>query len=306
MKSFSVDIEALLTVAAGIFDGNGVLLQANRGFLRLLPQNCADAIGTRVGRFFIQPAFATLAAGPDGHGGYTGLFTIGDPSGKVRTLRGRLWRDAEVIRLLAEYDIIELERLNDTVLDLNHEFTTGQDGLARANVALKQREARGVEASLCDALTGVGNRRKLEQALESEIAHARRTGLPLTAIMLDVDHFKRINDEWGHGTGDRVLIRLGELLRSRFRPNDTVTRFGGEEFIILLPGADLQHAAAKAELIKVALATEVIAPLTQSVTASFGVAELASNESADTFLGRTDKALYCAKEAGRNRVIISG
>lgn len=305
MKSFQIDLDSLLSIAAAVLDADGVLLDANAGFLRLLPAQDASPIGSKVARFFIQPPFAALvqAAESDVQQGYRGLLTIGDFAGTTRTLRGHAWRTSTAIRVLAEYDIAELERLNDSILDLNRVSVESQHTLASANVAMKQREVQIVAASLTDALTGVGNRRRLEQALAAEIARVQRHGGELGAIMADVDHFKRVNDEFGHGVGDRVLVRLGALLKSQTRSTDIVARFGGEEFFVLMPHANLAQAAAKAEQLRAALAAEIIEPLPKPVTSSFGVAALLPGEAAESFLARVDKALYRAKADGRNRVV---
>lgn len=304
MKSFPLDLDALVTVAAAVLAANGELLEANAGFLRLLPPDGAPPIGAQAARFFIQPTFAALtaAASSGSSESYSGLMTIGDYAGKTRSLRGRVWRTATGIRVLAEYDIAELEKLNDAMLDLNRESSVAQHTLARANVTLKQREVQIVEASLTDALTGVGNRRRLDQALATEISRVRRTGGTLSAIMADIDHFKRVNDDYGHGAGDKVLARLGATFRTQTRPTDIVARFGGEEFVVLMPHTGLAQAASKAEQLRNAVAAECIEPLPRPVTSSFGVAELSRGEDGDSFLARADAALYRAKEGGRNRV----
>jgi len=300
MKTFTVDLDEMLTVAAAVLDANGVLLRANPGFLRLLPVESGNPVGARIARFFIQPGFAALAAQSDVDvgDGYRGLLTIGDHAGKTRTLRGHVWRRATEIRVLAE-----LEKLYESMLDLSRDSLLREHAAAEANVNLRHREGQLLETSLTDSLTRVGNRRKLEQALATEISRVRRTGGTLCAIMADIDHFKLVNDVYGHGAGDSVLIRFGALLMSKTRPTDIVTRFGGEEFIVLMPQTVLAQALAKAEQFRSALAAELIEPLGKPVTSSFGVAELASGEDAESFLGRIDAALYRAKEAGRNRVI---
>ena len=168
---------------------------------------------------------------------------------------------------------------------------------------MKQSALQSAEASLTDALTGLGNRRMLEQALVTEVTRVRRNGGTLSAIMADLDHFKRINDECGHGAGDRVLVRFGALLQSHTRPTDIVTRFGGEEFLLLMPQANLAQAASKAEQIRVALAAEIMAPPVVVVTSSFGVAELLHDEDGPSLLHRVDIALYRAKTGGRNQVV---
>lgn len=305
--SFVVDLETLLTVVAGVLDTDGVLLEANAGFLRLLPAELEQPIGTNVHSLFIQPNFAALIAvtGADGQSSYQGLITVGDVMGKTRGLRGHVWRSSIGIHVLAEYDIDELERLNDVVLDLHRESAAAQDSLSRANIALKQRARQSDEKSLTDALTGVGNRRRLEQGLEVEVQRARRDGSTLSLIIADVDHFKRINDECGHSVGDRVLVHFGALFRSHTRPTDIVARFGGEEFVLLMPQATLGQAAAKAEHIRGTLAATIIEPLTWSVTSSFGVAELLPEEDGASLLRRADTALYGAKETGRDRVCVA-
>jgi len=305
VKSFPVDLEALQTVAAAVLDEDGVLLEANAGFLRLLPPGLAKPIGSRVGRIFIQPSFAALRAtmSKDGQDSYHGLLTIGDYDVRSRTLRGRVWHTAAGLRVLAEYDIAELERLNDAMLDLNRDSAVVQHTLAQSNVSLTQRQGQLVEESLTDALTGVGNRRKLEQSLAIEVSRVRRGAGSLSVIMADIDHFKRVNDVYGHGAGDKVLAHLGALLKSTTRPTDIVARFGGEEFFVLMPHTSLAQAALKAEQLRAALAAQIIEPLTEPVTSSFGVAELSPEEEGQSLLGRVDAALYQAKETGRNRVV---
>jgi two-component system, cell cycle response regulator len=303
-KVLATEFDELLAVVACVVDGDGTLLDANAGFRRLLPAARPAAIGTRVAHFFIQPSFDSLRTATDARAqGYRGLMTLGDPAGKTRTLRGHAWRTAAGIGVLAEYDVAELERLADAMLDLNRESSVAQTSLARANIALKQREVRIVADSLTDTLTGVGNRRRLEQALAVEIARARRHGAPLSAIMADIDHFKRVNDEHGHAAGDKVLAHFGGLLRSQVRPADIAARFGGEEFVLLLPHTNLAHAASMAERIRGAFADEVIDPLAAPVTSSFGVAQLSAQDDGESLLGRMDAALYRAKEGGRNRVV---
>jgi diguanylate cyclase (GGDEF)-like protein len=303
---FPPEFSQLLAVALATLDENGTLIEANAGFLKLISAEGAQPIGVRVARFFIQPDFATLAASAAEADGtiYSGLITVGEYMGTTRTLRARIWRSPGELRFLAEYDIEELERHNDTVLELNHEYAKAQLDLAHINHKLQQREAQIVASSLIDPLTGVGNRRRLEQALVTEISRASRTGTRLCAIMADLDHFKRVNDTYGHVAGDRVLTAFGDLLRRHTRAIDIVARFGGEEFVVLLPNTDLQNAIAIADRIRESLAACAIESLPNPVTASFGVAEMAPDEPGSGLLRRADAALYEAKHSGRNRVRI--
>lgn len=304
IKAMVGDAAELISIAAARLDAAGVLLEANAGFLRLLGDSASRAIGTNVGRFFIQPGYEALATATldDGADGYHGLLTIGELAGKTRTLRGRAWQVDGEVHLLAEFNIEELEKLNERMLELNNELAVSQRSLMQANAALKQREAKIREVSLTDTLTGVGNRRKLDQALATEISRARRTGGKLCALMADLDHFKKVNDRYGHAAGDTVLQRFGEILRAQTRPTDTAARYGGEEFVLLLPHVELARAAAMADRIRQLVGAETIAPLAAPISASFGVAELRAGDTADAFIDRADEALYRAKSAGRDRV----
>ena len=303
MEALTEDVAELLAIASARMDSSGVLLQANAGFLRLLGIGAAHAPGADVKRFFIQPAFVDLAVRTHEQGSaYRGLLTLGEAAGQTRTLRGRVWRNGSELRLLAEFDVEELERVTERALELNDELNLSQRALAQANLMLKQREAKILEASLTDALTGAGNRRKLDQSLAAEISRVRRAGGGLSAVMADLDFFKRVNDRYGHGAGDAVLARFAAIMRAQTRLTDQVARYGGEEFVVLLPHADLASAAAFAERTRSLLASEKISPVTEPITASFGVASLRPDDTADSLLNRADQALYRAKSSGRNRV----
>jgi diguanylate cyclase (GGDEF)-like protein len=123
--------------------------------------------------------------------------------------------------------------------------------------------------------------------------------------MTDIDHFKRVNDTWGHDAGDRVLKAYAALMKTRTRTEDLVARFGGEEFIIAMPLADVHEAFACAERIRCALAEQDILENGRPVTASFGVAGLFSGETGEKVIKRADTALYQAKESGRNRTVVA-
>jgi diguanylate cyclase (GGDEF)-like protein len=204
---------------------------------------------------------------------------------------------------VAEYDIDELERLNDKMLDLNRDYANAQFELAQTNLKLRQREAQIVALTLTDSLTGLGNRRQLQQAMANEINRARRTGGSLCAFMADLDHFKRVNDTFGHEVGDKVLAAFGDLLRQKTRSTEVAARIGGEEFVVLMPHTDLAESLTTAERIRAATAAMRVKPMPDGVTASFGVAKLAAGEDGDAFMLRIDKALYEAKHTGRNRVV---
>lgn len=155
--------------------------------------------------------------------------------------------------------------------------------------------------STTDRLTGLFNRLKLDEALESEIARAPRSGQSFSVILIDIDHFKQVNDQHGHQTGDQVLVDVAELLRKGTRATDYVGRWGGEEFLIVCPHTDVAGACRLAENLRQALQDHRF-PIVECKTASFGVASYLENDSVSEIVSRADAALYAAKEAGRNRV----
>ncbi len=171
----------------------------------------------------------------------------------------------------------------------------------------RAREARIRDMSLTDALTGVHNRRSILGLLESEVARSGRAGPPLAVVILDLDHFKRINDTFGHPTGDRVLQEATRVLRATLRQYDAMGRFGGEEFLLLLPDTTLEGALVLAERCRTRLAAAVVESdggERVGFTASFGLASNANdrNLGGEALLKIADDALYRAKDAGRNRV----
>jgi diguanylate cyclase (GGDEF)-like protein len=159
--------------------------------------------------------------------------------------------------------------------------------------------------AITDALTGVYNRRGLFQLGEFEFQRARRTGRPFCAMMMDIDHFKRVNDRHGHAAGDQILLKLAERCRRNSRPIDLIGRYGGEEFVILLPETQLADACLIAERLRLSIVNEAFKTDAGDlrITISIGVAEMSlSDPSLHVLIGRADSALYDAKGAGRNRV----
>lgn len=156
-----------------------------------------------------------------------------------------------------------------------------------------------------DALTGVGNRIALEVTAEREIAMTRRNGQPSALLVIDIDHFKRVNDKYGHSAGDSVLVETARQLKHNCRESDSIFRFGGEEFVVLLSQTDENGAFAIAERIRNAIDSMAVQYGTQVIhtTASIGVACLNRGEGLHAWFDRADRALYLAKQAGRNRVV---
>jgi diguanylate cyclase (GGDEF)-like protein len=159
--------------------------------------------------------------------------------------------------------------------------------------------------ALVDGLTGIANRRQCEEALTTEISRAERLGTPLTLVLGDLDDFKAINDAHGHATGDDVLREFAAVLRATVRDSDLAGRWGGEEFLLLLPGADAIGGAQLADRVRASLAERSFlgsAGSVVSVTCSFGVAQHVPGSHERDLFAAADRALYRAKAEGKNRV----
>ena len=160
-----------------------------------------------------------------------------------------------------------------------------------------------------DALTGLHNRGWLDDKFEREIRRSERDKLVACLLMIDVDHFKNINDDYGHLTGDRVLVTVGESIKKPLRPNDLVARYGGEEFSVLLPETALENAVAIAERLRERVSEanpgKIETKALPKVTVSIGVVEFRPGDSLETMIASADAAMYQAKKAGRNCVRVA-
>lgn len=178
------------------------------------------------------------------------------------------------------------------------------------DIELKQVLRELSEQATTDPLTGLYNRRYLPGFFQRELERAKRSATPVAAILLDIDHFKRINDSFGHAAGDLVLTELAGLLKHHNRGSDMVCRYGGEEFLLILPGASLDGARQRAENIRTLVKNLELKYHEQPlgmITASFGVALFPDHaDGAQSLIHAADEALFAAKGAGRDRVIVTG
>ncbi len=157
------------------------------------------------------------------------------------------------------------------------------------------------ELSTIDQLTKVFNRRKFDDLISAEIDRANRYKHRFAVIMFDIDHFKKVNDTYGHHVGDSVLIEMSSIIKNNLRKTDSIIRWGGEEFIVLASETTLPNAAVLGEKLRKLVSTHNF-PEVGQVTSSFGISEYIYSETADTMMKRVDSALYAAKDNGRNRV----
>lgn len=186
------------------------------------------------------------------------------------------------------------------------EVFSSKISLAFANAVNYQKMITAETAATTDFLTGLNNRRQLLRLGTQILAGARRTGAPIGLAMMDIDHFKRVNDTWGHDAGDEVLKRVGELLRSCFRTSDVVARFGGEEFCVLATNMPPSEAQTLFNAFRETLAAQVFEFQGQQVSVSISVGvTTAVGDNLDQLITTADALLYRAKQEGRNRVVIA-
>ncbi|MBE0484571.1 diguanylate cyclase [Marinobacter sp.] len=220
--------------------------------------------------------------------------------------------------VLLNYAMVQRWRLmNQKLLDIEHQARSELELKVHERTAqlrtimqdLEQANQKLALLSLNDSLTGLHNRRHMDNLLPELCREARRTGQPLTLALVDADHFKRINDTWGHDFGDLCLKRIADCLNQQVkRPRDVAIRFGGEEFALLLPGTDNAGAAQLCQNILDAIrASDIQTPNGDTIrlTVSAGIAELSTDEQPDELFRRADKALYQSKAAGRDTVTLA-
>jgi diguanylate cyclase (GGDEF)-like protein len=251
-----------------------------RELLRIVAATAVEATSARGGRIVSADGSVIVSGDPDGDGERLIL-----PLAAARERFGTLE--------LVGTSFSKEQRMNAASL------------AAHAVVALENARLHGMveRQALVDGLTGLANRRAASDALHGETARAERLETPLSVVLADLDEFKEVNDAHGHAVGDEVLRVVAEVLRETLRESDVAGRWGGEEFLLLLPGADEEGAAQLAERVRVALAARSIPSVPGlHVTASFGVAEYAGETTPEQLLEAADGALYRAKRAGKDRV----
>ncbi len=179
------------------------------------------------------------------------------------------------------------------------------DTVAQASPVLANLRslAMAEQRAATDVLTGLANRRACQDSLKRMVAHAGRSLTPLSAVLLDLDHFKQINDVFGHGAGDDVLAAVGGVFTDAVRTSDFAGRYGGEEFVMLLPDTDSAGALLAAEKVRAAIEATTVERVDRAITASLGVAAFPQDAlDGESLIRMADRALYAAKGAGRNRV----
>ena len=304
----------------------GVTIQENERQFRFIAEHAADVIWTMdipSERFtYVSPSVLQLR-------GYTPEETLAQPAGEALTPESAALIRASLLKSIAEWKagrqpiaprVLELDQPHRdghlvptevvttlhpnaeghlvSVLGISRDITERR----RAEQRLREELSSLEQLASTDPLTLAWNRRHFEEVVEGEMHRSDRYGHPLAMLLLDIDHFKRVNDTFGHSEGDRVLSGVADCVRAAIRISDSLTRWGGEEFIVLMPNTGLTSATTLAERIREGIAAHTFEGI-GSITASIGLAEYLPSAPLAAWLERTDQAMYQAKQEGRNRVV---
>ena len=207
------------------------------------------------------------------------------------------------IRAVVDDIIVETKKIGQFGRATQHKLQEATDELESLKKAFEQAKA----AALVDFLTGIANRKAFDIAIKGSLQEVASDGEPLSLLLIDIDHFKRFNDEYGHIVGDEVLRLVARKIKENVRGRDFVARYGGEEFAVILPGTPIFGAKTVAENIRQSFSEGKLKRVRTSeylgtITISVGAAQYWQGESVDDLVDRSDRALYFAKDAGRNRV----
>lgn len=276
---------ALLTL-----DDRGRARDWNPGVERVTGRDADATVGQSYAVFYPEDALDDTGAVDRLHEADRSGWSL-DEGWRQRADGGRFWGSCLIAPLHAHDEVLPEERAYSLVIRDVSDRREATEALRRA-VA-------------CDHLTGLVNRRALFEACELELQRWRRAPRPLSLLLIDADNFKRINDDFGHATGDAVLRHLAAGLLATFRAMDVVARLGGEEFVVLLPGCDEEAATAVAQRLCDSIATQavLVEGAAMRYTVSVGVATMdAAVDGVDALIERADRAMYTAKAAGRNQV----
>ncbi len=276
---------------------SGAVQEANPFAQRLLGRHdplAGKALPTLLRRADQAPLhLGTLLADEDA----TPLVLVAESTGKI--LQGFFFLEGDSFLLIADV-IGDGNEAAEQLGTMANEISDITRSLRQRNQELEEANRRITELCRTDALTGLANRRYLLERLDPLISLTQRHHLPLALVMADLDHFKHINDSLGHEAGDRVLQAFANLLRTQCRREDLPCRFGGEEFMVLLPQTSATDGVVLAERVRKQFAEQSPMGGGTACTASFGVAPIHEHDTALSFIARVDSALYAAKAQGRN------
>lgn len=291
-------------IFALLLSSDGTIRELNHAAQRILRANLAGGTSSKLWDYLVCSDTEHLQqrlSESEGARDTSFLLNLADGEQSPVTWEARLLRcDGSFLLLATE------EQRHDALFQNEILMLTNDLSIAIRDAAQKNRELKNANETIetlarTDGLTGLANRRMLEETLPREVARAGRLNESLSIIFVDVDHFKPINDEFGHRAGDQVLAQLGTIFKSQTRSYALAARFGGDEFVLLLPGTTREDAIVIAERIREKVATMAVPEYPRQVAISMGIAALVTGETGEGLVARADEALYRAKAKGGDR-----
>lgn len=294
----------LHAVAVALLDESGLAIESNQGFLDAMAESGAAGSGAHLTR----PDMAELAQAVAGLGGrmYSGPVVFTDSQHGEHTLTGNIYRAGSGWMVAAEVGVSAYRQLNGTIERLGRELEEAERALTRRNQAL-QKALGAIEAlKRQDALTGLANRKSLDDRISEEIARWERYRRPLGLMLMEMDDFGGVNETYGREVGDELLQHVATIITRSVRTTDLAVRYGGLEFAVLLPETNEMGALIVAERLRMELESQIILPMVRPLTASFGVAMLMQGEGSQELFARAGRAAAHSKKSGRNCVTMAG
>jgi diguanylate cyclase (GGDEF)-like protein/PAS domain S-box-containing protein len=309
LRLLSAALEAVVNGVA-ISDTNGICLWVNPGFTDITGFSPEEIIGKPLSTLksglhdnaFYSNLWNTIKSGQPWHGEIINRHKDGHIYDEEQTIAPVRNAQGQITHYVAvKQNISERKQMENNLREANQKFQRQLNEIATLQEQLREQAIR-------DPLTGLYNRRYLTETLEREFSRARRQKQPISVAIMDIDLFKNVNDSFGHKGGDSVLVALARLLQSQIRASDIACRYGGEEFVFLMPGASVEHAAQRAEELRLAfMALEVPHDDARIIrcTISIGLATHPQHgKDGEAILLAADKALYQSKSNGRNRLTV--
>ncbi|UCF93941.1 MAG: diguanylate cyclase [Desulfobacterales bacterium] len=293
------NISASAQDALIMMDSDGKIAYWNEAAERIFGFRAEEALGKDLHRFLAPPRY--LAAYEREFNGFK-TRGLGDAIGKTMEMSA-LRKDGTEFPMELSLSALKLQNQWHAV-----GIVRDISDRKQAEQALRESERKYRELSITDGLTRLFNSRHFFNQLKTEMERAHRYGRPLSLIMMDIDDFKKFNDQFGHFEGDQVLARTGKVIRESLRGADSGYRYGGEEFTVILPETDREKGFHVAERIRKSLEMETFSPAAATslhIKASIGVVQLHPGEKCSDFIKRADKNLYTAKHQGKNRTVCS-
>lgn len=280
-----------------LINKKGKILDCNKGFLELL--GLKEKLVNRNINYFLSKNSEKIPFLEDSFAKINLLFNV---SGDAEVLlKGYIFHCDELYLLIFEQHRLTFNELIEKMSKLNDQIVNITRELEKKNVQLKEALSTVKRIMNTDPLTGIFNRRAIDKLISREFSLALRHKLPLSVVMIDLDFFKKINDTYGHEIGDYVLKSFASKVKKLIRKEDIFGRYGGEEFILILPNTKIDNAYQASERIRHKIEKMKLKGIKGNITASFGLTEILPADNENSLIKRADDALYLAKRKGRNR-----